>query len=130
MISEALQSRINKIILNSLHLPTARHKHFSFITQKKKITSFGYNQSFKSHPLAAKYGYRFNSIHSELHAILNFPYPVDRLKDFTLVNVRYSPTKGLMTFAKPCAMCLHFLSCLDLRSVLYTDENGEFVCLN
>lgn len=130
MISPTLNSRMMKLILGGLDLPTARHKHFSFITRKNKIIAFGWNQSFKTHPLAAKYGHRFNSIHSELHAIKNFPYPISELRDYTLINARYSPGEKKLTLAKPCSKCIYFLSCFSFREVLYTDNKGDFIALN
>lgn len=129
MISITLAERINRLIQGGLHLPTARQKHFSFITRRSKIISFGWCQSFKTHPIAAKYGHRFDSIHSELHCIKNFPYPMSALKDYTLINVRVNPSGSQMTLARPCVRCIHFLSCFDLRSVIYSNERGEFVQL-
>ncbi len=127
MVSQSLMTRMNKIIQGGLSLPTARQKHFSFLVRRNKIVSVGWCQSFKTHPMAAKYGHRFNSIHSELHCIKNFPFPLVRLEEHTLINVRVNPTGSHMMLAKPCAKCIYFLSCFNLHEVLYTNENGEFV---
>lgn len=129
MLSQTLIRRIDRLIAKSLHLPTARSKHFSLLVKRGKIISFGWNQSFKSHPTAKLYGHRFNSIHSELHCIKNFPYPTNELREYTLVNVRVNPNGTAKTLAKPCGKCIYFLSCFELRSVIYTNENGDFVCL-
>jgi hypothetical protein len=129
MLSNELKQRINKIVQNSLHLPQARHKHYSFIVRRNKIIAWGYNQSFKSHPTAARYGHRFASIHSELHVIKNFPYPISELCSYDLINIRVSPCGQRTMLARPCPKCIYFLSCLEFRSIIYSNENGLFVTL-
>lgn len=129
MVSTTLIERIDRIIQNNLHLPEGRQKHYSFITRRNKIYAWGYNQSFKSHPTAAKFGHRFNSIHSELSAIKSFSYPLSTLREYSLVNVRVNPTGTIRSLAKPCPKCLYFLSCFNLHEVQYTNERGVFVCL-
>lgn len=106
-----------------LDLPNGRVKHFSFLLQKKKIVGFGYNQSFTSHPIAKKYGYRFEGIHSELHCLLSFCRPLREVGDYVMVNVRFM-ADGSLGIAKPCNRCQKLLRDLGLLEVVYSTENG------
>lgn len=116
--------KILKVANSNLHLPDSRFKHFTFIVERNKIISYGWNQSFKTHPLAAKYKARFYSIHSELDAIKNFPYPVNQLKLYDLINVRILKD-GTLGPAKPCVSCHQLLLYFGVRQVYYS-TSGEF----
>lgn len=98
-------------------------KHTSLILRKGKVVSVGTN-NFRTHPLAKKYGYRFDEVHSELDALLKYDGPKNGL---TLVNIRYNRFKQ-MRFSKPCAKCLKW--CLAIfDDIWYTTDEG-FVQLN
>lgn len=101
------------------------HKHFTFIIDKNKILSFGFNQTFKTAPLASKYGYRFNSIHSELHAIMRFPYRPAELRRCTMVNLRFR-SDGSLGMSKPCSKCQKLINDFNLNEVWYSTNDGVF----
>ena len=85
---------------------------------KNEIVSVGTNK-FRTHPLAKKYGYRFDEVHSELDALLRYRGPKDNLK---LVNYRFNRF-GDMRISKPCCNCL--LWCLALfDDIWYSTNNG------
>jgi len=105
-----------------IDLPDARQKHFTFILLKKRVISVGYNLSFKTHPLAGRYGYRFNNIHSELKAIQNFPYPVSLLPKFTFVNIRIM-ANGMLGMSKPCKCCQKLLLDFNCTQLWYSTKN-------
>lgn len=118
---------LQKIIKKShdlIDLPNARHKHFSFIIYKNQILSIGINNSFKSHPEAKKFGYRFNSIHSEFDAVKRFPHSLDELKRCKLVNIRLNKRKQLR-LAKPCKICQTFLTLLNFKEIWYSTNVGN-----
>lgn len=100
-------------------------KHVSFITDKNSIISVGWNHPFKTHPLANKFGYRYDSIHAELHAILNFEYPVKELCNYKLVNIRIDKF-GKMKLSKPCKICQILLRSFAINEIWYTDSHGNF----
>lgn len=117
---------LNKLITISrelVSLPDSRKKHFSFILLRNKILSVGYNQSFKTHPLAKKFGTRYNSLHSETAAIINFPFPIKRLNDCVLVNVRIM-LDGSIGLSKPCQSCQGMLYAFGFESLLFSTDNG------
>jgi deoxycytidylate deaminase len=102
-----------------------RARHVSFIVRKKKIFSIGLNNSYKSHPLSATYGHRFNSIHAELAAILNFPRPIYFLSQFTVVNIRYL-RNGKIGCSKPCCSCEKMLNDFNVKRVVYLNKFGKW----
>lgn len=109
-----------------LDLPSGRSKHFSFLLRKKKIVGFGYNRSYDTHPIAHKYGYRFDCIHSELDCILSFNHPVRELHKCVLVNLRFL-RNGTLAMSKPCQCCQKMIVGFGIKSVIYTNNAGEFV---
>jgi tRNA(Arg) A34 adenosine deaminase TadA len=100
----------------------SRYKHFSFILHKKRIVSVGWNNTNKSHPIAKKYGHRFNSRHSEVHAVSKFPYRIKKLRDCVIVNIRLTK-KGKIAISKPCRFCQQFLAEIRIKEVWFTNDN-------
>lgn len=127
MISNKLKNKIYDFTWKNIDKPEGRNKHFTFITQRSKIICYGYNQSFKTHPLGAKYNARFNAIHSELDAIKNFPYMINSLYQYDMINIR---VRGDHTFglSKPCYSCHKLLIFFGVREVYYSTNEG-FKCL-
>ena len=78
------------------------HNHVSIILQDNRILGIGINKR-KTHPLAAKYGYRSCELHSELDALLKVPK--NNRDNLTLLNFRFGP-KGDMKLSKPCKLFL------------------------
>lgn len=106
-------------VANDLFDCAGNHKHFTFICERKKIISVGWNKPFKSHTLAKKFGYRFSTIHSELDAINNFPYPVADLKNYIMINVRLYADRTL-ALSRPCGRCLKLLNAFGVRTVVFS----------
>ncbi len=112
---------------NILDQITCKHKHITFILYKNKVVSSGYAQAFKTDPTAKKYGYRFESIHSELHAIKRFPYRPGRLADCQFVNIRFM-ADGSVGMAKPCQICQRMLASFGVKqkNIHYTNREGKW----
>ena len=108
-----------------IHLPDGHTKHFSFLVKRRNIVGFGYNKTWTTHPIAMQYGYRFDSLHSELDCILSFNGAIRELYKYTLVNIRFM-ADGTLGMSKPCRICQRLLKNYGIRDVFYTDENGEF----
>ena len=117
--------KLVKLSYEMLDLPCGRNKHFSFILIRNKILSIGYNLGFKTNPMAKRYGHRFNSIHSELASIKNFPYPPSVLSKCKIVNIRIMKD-GTLGMAKPCIYCSKLLADFDLNEIWYTNRQGNF----
>ena len=101
----------------SLEIPRPK-KHVSLIVRKNEIVSVG-THHFRTHPLAKKYGYRFDEVHSELDALLRYKGPKDNL---VLVNYRFNRF-GDMRMSKPCCMCLPWCSAV-FDEMWYSTNDG------
>jgi hypothetical protein len=98
-------------------------KHTSLIVRKGKVVSVGTNEN-RTHPLAKKYGYRYDEVHSELDALLRYRGPKNNL---ILVNYRMNRF-GDMRMSKPCCKCMAWCAAIFDR-IYYTTSNG-LVLLN
>lgn len=123
MIARRLHKKLIDVAENLYHLPDGRQKHFSFLVERNNIVSVGWNQSFKTHPLAFKFGHRFYSTHSELHAIRNFPYHISELADYKFINLRLMGDHSI-GIAKPCFCCQNMLEMFGIYNVYYSTSNG------
>jgi len=93
-------------------------KHVSIIVRKNEIVSVGTN-NFRTHPMAKKYGYRFDEVHSELDALLRYKGPKDNL---VLLNFRFNRFKD-MRKSKPCRFCLPWCVAM-FDKIYYTTDSG------
>lgn len=119
------EAKLIKLAKANIELPSGGQLHFSFILKKKKIVSFGFNNAWKSSPISAKYGHRWNAIHSELMAIKNFPWSINELGRFTFVNIRLRKD-GSIALSKPCIHCEKMLSYFGVSELYYTSNEGDF----
>ncbi len=100
-------------------------KHVSFIIERTAIIAVGWNQPFKTHPVANKFGYRYNAIHSELHAILKLEKPVNQLYKYKFVNIRIDKF-GKLKQSRPCSKCQDMLRSFGVRQVEFSNAYGHF----
>ena len=97
-------NKLNKLIDSALPIALEiprKKRHVSLILCKGTVVSYGTNV-YKTHPIAAKIGYRFQEMHSELDALTRHRGPKDNLM---LVNFRFNRF-GDMRMSKPCCLCL------------------------
>ena len=97
---------------------TRKKKHVSLIIRKGELVSFGVNK-MKTHPLAKRYGYRYNEVHSELDALLKYKGPKDKL---VLLNFRFNRF-GEMRMSKPCKLCMPWCSAV-FDKIIYSTVSG------
>ena len=97
-------------------------KHISLILDKKgNVLSIGCN-TFRTHPEAAKIGYRYNEVHSELDAFLRLDRNVRNAKDLILLNYRFNRF-GDFRSSRPCVKCMPWCSAI-FKTIIYTTNNG------
>lgn len=101
-----------------------RYRHFTFLLDKSRIVTIGRSRNRKTHPIAAKYGYR-RSIHSELDAVLR----LDKEGEANgLVMFNTQIVQGdRISMAKPCPICQRFIRDVGIRSVIYTNHDGDII---
>jgi len=129
MLNSSLQKSVVKVA-RSLVVGMDHHwKHVSFIAERSSIIAMGWNQPYKTHPMAMKFNYRYNAIHSELHCILNFEKPVKLLNKYTFINVRIDDN-GSLKMSKPCHICKKLLWSFGVKEVWYSTSVGTFDLYN
>jgi tRNA(Arg) A34 adenosine deaminase TadA len=124
-MNTALQNTILTVASDICDTLDHHWKHVSFIVDRRSILSIGWNQPFKTHPIAERFKYRYAAIHSELHAILKFPRPNKELYKYQFINVRIDKF-GKLKMAKPCSKCLVLLSFFGVRQVEFSNSKGNF----
>ena len=105
--------------------------HVALICDKRgRIVSVGINQSYKTHVLAKRYGYRYSAIHAELHAITTLSCRLNEIenKNYILINLRFLANKNL-GLAKPCILCQRLLKDFGIKRVYYTNKSGNIIKL-
>jgi len=105
------------------NVPVGKSKHFSFLVNRNKIFSIGWNRT-KTHTLAQKMGYTWEFVHSELDCIIKFPYKPEFLSDYIMYNSRIDKN-GNIRLAKPCKYCQNTLGVFGIK-VYYTNDDGGF----
>ena len=124
----------NRIITNIEHFakiafPEAMtiersQKHISIVLDKKgKVLSFGRN-GVRTHPEAAKKGYRFDEVHSELDAFLRLPRDKRGDKDLVLLNFRFNRF-GELRISRPCPKCMPWCEAI-FGQIIYSMNDGFF----
>lgn len=93
-------------------------KHTSLIVRKGTVVSVGTNEN-RTHPLAKKYGYRYDEVHSELDALLRYRGPKNNL---VLVNYRMNRF-GDFRMSKPCSKCMAWCVAI-FDKIYYTTHDG------
>ncbi len=127
-MSPTTQQKILNLSKELKCLPDGHNKHLSFLLDKSQIVAIGWNQGWTTHPKAKKLGYRFETIHSELAAILRYRGNRDRLRRLTLVNVRVNRF-DIIGMSKPCDCCMDLIQMSGIRKVWYTNFEGKLVKL-
>lgn len=124
-----IQRKIIRLGRDLIKCPVGRTKHFSFICRRNDIISFGWNNAKKTHPLARRFNYYDSTTHSELAAILSFPYPISELSRFDFYNIRLSPKDKSIMISKPCECCQELLGYFGVDRVHFTTNRGfeEFI---
>ena len=122
-------STLQQLVTKSRQLlelvPDQKFWHFSFILERNKVLSFGWNKMAKTHPYALRHGYEHGFLHSEVDAVKNFPGTPAGLSRCALVNIRIG-RQGQICLSKPCDCCTKFLIGLDFKEVLYSQDDGSF----
>jgi hypothetical protein len=101
----------------ALQIPRMK-RHVSLIIRKGGVVSVGTN-AMKTHPLAAKIGYRFEEMHSELDSLIRYKGPKD---DLTLVNFRFNRFKELR-MSRPCCLCMPWCEAV-FEKIYYSTRDG------
>lgn len=125
MTDRTLQKLLG-MAFDMIHVPRSQNKHFTFLLDKSKIVSVGWNDNWTTHTKAKKLGYFQNAMHSELSAILRYRGPKWKIPRLYVVNVRVN-THGKICESHPCESCMSLLGMYNLTRVWHTTSKGIFV---
>lgn len=102
----------------------SKTSHYSFMVKKRVVTSVGYNNRSKTHPLAAKFNYEYPNLHSELASLINLNFDIERrpLRGYYMVNLRFGKG-GELRNSRPCEKCQEVLSYYQIP-IVYSTGNG------
>lgn len=127
-----IQGILASMAMNSDH---HRSKHSAVIVYKNDVISLACNKS-KSHPFQKRYSKASEAIflHAEVAAIHNALKRVS-LKELSkstmyVCRVRINKeNKPFFSYSKPCDGCMRAIAEFDIKNVLYTNEEGQFIQL-
>ena len=105
-----------------------RSFHYTFLTLRNNILHWEINLENKSHPESFRQGYFGSTQHSELRAIVTFPYPTNILNRLDLWNIRIN-RHNQIACSRPCERCEDFISEFNFRHIFYTDNIGNWILL-
>ena len=96
---------------------------------KDKLISTGCNYLSKTHPLCNEETYgRPVTMHAEVNALIKARYFLSSLtktEKKKLIMVTYRETKdGCWANARPCSGCMAILKQNEIKTIMYTIENG------
>lgn len=96
--------------------------HVAAIFQRNKILSIGQN-SFKTHPLAKKYGHKGFCTHAEASSIIR--HGVEDCTGLNIAVLRID-RRNCLTVSKPCLACESLINDCNFKNVYYTNKKGEW----
>ncbi len=116
--------RLQEIAAAMLDKPYSSFLHFTFLCNKSKIISLGWNDvsdncSWIGNRLIT---YPQGGRHSETHAIRKLDN-LEFCKDLTLINIRLNHKKELRN-AYPCEVCLPIIRSLGFKRFYYSTNEG------
>lgn len=108
-----------------IDLPQSRFKHFTFFVRRNRILQIGWNFSRRTHTASKKYGFRFETLHSEIHALIGAKPHREDFHRIKVYNVRIN-NLGEVANAMPCVNCGPVLDMYGFKDIFYTGEDGMF----
>ena len=124
-------NKLYKLILRSVPLLSknqGNYRHFTWILDGRTPICYGINSITKTHPFAYKHKYKSFLQHSEVNSIIRFPYDIKYLKQCIAFNIRFGKQNKVL-LSKPCGSCYDLLRKFKIKSIYYTDNNGNIQCL-
>lgn len=104
-----------------------RARHFAYLLDKTRVIGIGWNKA-KNHPWLRKFNYPSicNSIHAELNVLSrnrNNCYG----KDMVVLRINRN---NKLDMSRPCIGCMSAIKIMGIRSVCYTNEDGQWQSIN
>lgn len=116
--------RLVEVARAMMDKPKSTFLHFSFIIDKSKILSIGWNTVGGSTPKIGnlKTFYPLGGQHSE-HNSLRRLSDLNLARTSTLVNIRLN-NRGEIRMSKPCDICMGLIKTVGFKKLFYSTNNG------
>ena len=95
------------------------------IFKGSRIISSGHNDIRSTSQIKDKYKKFENSLHAEQAALMNINW--SKVKGYSILVIKISPSKGILSMAKPCKICQKLLVHIGIRNIYYSNEKGEII---
>ncbi len=106
-----------------IHIPKSHFKHYSFLINKSKVISIGFNDVNRPSKLVT---YRLGGRHSEADSLSGLR-DLNIIRKCHMINIRLN-SKGELRNSCPCPTCLEFLTKMGIKKIFYsTDTNFEYI---
>jgi deoxycytidylate deaminase len=118
--------KINRTI-PQIHKILNKKHHYTILYVKNRIISIGWNHTDKTSPLAKRFNYDFDRIHSELASIskVRDVECLTQYKAVVAINLRLSKL-GELNQSRPCPQCQELFKYFGIEKCVYSDEFGKF----
>ena len=115
---------INRAI-EECRLSAFRTRMGAVIFKGSRIVSSGHNSLRSSSFIFSKYKRYYNSMHAEQAALVGLDW--SKLKGYSILVLKISKTKEMLSMAKPCNLCMDLLSIVGIKNIYYSNSDGEIV---
>ncbi len=104
--------------------PQSNFLHFSFVCDKNKVVSIGWNDTTAAPMMVNKKHIHFplGGVHSEVHSLRKVR-DLNILKYCTMVNIRLNH-RGDIRLSKPCPICANIIRILGFKKLFYSTNSG------
>ena len=120
-----LSSGVVKRCLEECEKSTYKFRIGAVIFKGDRIISSGHNGIRSSSKINNKYKKYENSLHAEQAALMGLDWT--KVKGYSILVMKLSPTKKILSNAKPCKICQRILTLVGIKNIFYSNEYGEIV---
>lgn len=120
-----MTSGILKLALEEANMSLYRFRVGAVVFKGSRILASGHNgiRSSRIHPFHKMYN---NALHAEQDAILNIK-DWSTIKGSSILVVKISKTRELLSMARPCDMCQQLLRHVGIKTMYYSNTVGEII---
>lgn len=119
-----MKASILKAALEECEKSTFHPRIGAVVFKGKRILGRGHNE-IRSSTLSMKHRNWHESLHAEQAALLNLDWST--LSGCSILVLRYNK-HGELGLCKPCPMCSKLIKYVGIKSVYYSDDNGQIIC--
>ena len=119
-----ITSGIIKLCLLESEKSNYRFKIGAVVFKGSRILSSGHNEIRSVRYINNRYKTYLNTLHAEQAALLHLDW--NRLKNASICIIR-ATQNGVLGNAKPCPMCMGLIQHVKIKTIWYSDADGNIV---